>query len=124
MGIILTYAINERETFTDIQNWLKQIKLHASENVTKVLVGNKLDLEQDRQVTYSEGADLAAEMGVKFFETSAYNGTNINELFMSMAEEIKGKLDEEEQVGVISYTGSKLLKKGSEKTASSKDDCC
>lgn len=61
-------------------------------------------------------------MGVRFFETSAKTGQNIDELFMYMASEIKTKLDEEEQVGVISYTGSKLLKRGSDKT--NKDDCC
>jgi Ras-related protein Rab-8A len=44
MGIVLTYAINERETFEDIQNWVKQIKLHASDSVAKVLVGNKSDI--------------------------------------------------------------------------------
>jgi Ras-related protein Rab-8A len=88
MGIVLTYAINERESFEDIENWVKQIKMHASDNVTKVLVGNKSDIE-DRQVSHAEGERLAGELGIKFFETSAKTGTNIEELFYFMAEEIK-----------------------------------
>ena len=47
--------------------------MHASENVTKVLVGNKIDIP-DRHVSYNEGADLATSIGVKFFETSAKTG--------------------------------------------------
>jgi Ras-related protein Rab-8A len=93
MGIVLTYAINERETFEDIENWVKQIKLHASDNVLKVLVGNKADIE-GRKVTFAEGAALAKEMGINFFETSAKNGDNIEQLFTYMAEEIKNKLDQ------------------------------
>lgn len=50
MGIIMTYAINDRDTFLSLENWLKQIKMHASENVIKVLVGNKSDAA-DREVT-------------------------------------------------------------------------
>ena len=57
MGIVLTYAINERESFEDIENWVKQIKMHASDNVTKVLVGNKSDLD-GRQVSTEEGRRL------------------------------------------------------------------
>jgi small GTP-binding protein len=121
MGIVLTYAINERETFEDIQNWIKQIKIHASDNVLKVLVGNKIDID-DRKVSYDEGMQLAADLGVRFFETSAKTGEQIEELFMYMAEEIKNKLDQEEKVGAISYTGSKLQKHASEKQ--SKEDCC
>lgn len=121
MGIVLTYAINERETFEDIQNWIKQIKMHASDNVVKVLVGNKIDIN-DRRVSYDEGAQLAADLGVRFFETSAKTGEKIEELFYYMAEEIKKKLDEEEKVGVISYTGSKLQKNPSDKPT--KEDCC
>ena len=49
-------------------------------------------------------------MGVHFFETSAKTGANIEELFYYMAEEVKKKLDQEEKVGVLSYTGSKLHK--------------
>jgi len=51
MGIILTYAINDQQSFSAIESWMKQIKAHASENVIKILVGNKCDLP-DRQVTY------------------------------------------------------------------------
>ncbi len=58
MGIVLTYAVNERESFQSVENWMKQIKLHASDNVVKVLVGNKSDLP-NREVSYKEGEQLA-----------------------------------------------------------------
>ena len=54
MGIVLAYAINDRDSFKNIENWIKQIKQHASENVQKILVGNKCDME-DRQVSEEEG---------------------------------------------------------------------
>ncbi len=49
---------------------MKQIKTHASENVVKVLVGNKCDLP-DRKVSYDQGKQLATNFGVEFFEVSA-----------------------------------------------------
>lgn len=45
MGIIMTYAVNDRDTFAAIENWIKQIKMHASDNVIRILVGNKSDCE-------------------------------------------------------------------------------
>ena len=51
---MLAYAINDRDSFKNIENWIKQIKQHASENVQKILVGNKCDME-DRQVSEEEG---------------------------------------------------------------------
>ena len=54
MGIIMTYAINDRQSFNSLENWARQIKTHASENVVKVLVGNKSDCK-DRQVSEQEG---------------------------------------------------------------------
>lgn len=94
--------------------------MHASDSVIKVLVGNKSDID-DRQVSAQEGQRLADEMGVKFFETSAKTGANIEDLFVSMAEEVKRKLDQEDKVGVLSYTGSKLHKHQDKKE---KDECC
>jgi Ras-related protein Rab-8A len=51
MGIIMVYAINDRTSFNALENWMRQIKTHAAENVIKVLVGNKSDCG-DRQVSY------------------------------------------------------------------------
>lgn len=45
----MTYAVNDRDTFTAIENWIKQIKMHASDKVIRILVGNKSDCE-DREV--------------------------------------------------------------------------
>ncbi len=50
-GIILTYAINSSVSFRNITSWIKQIDAHASENVCKMLIGAKNDLEKDREVT-------------------------------------------------------------------------
>lgn len=58
MGIVLTYSVDDRTSFNDIENWIKQIKMHASSDVVKVLVGNKCDSGK-RVVSYEEGRKLA-----------------------------------------------------------------
>jgi len=55
MGIVLTYAVNDRESFNNIVNWMKQIKSHASENICKILLANKSDIEDGRVITKEEG---------------------------------------------------------------------
>lgn len=67
--------------------------MHASDNVVKVLVGNKSDIE-DRQVSYDEGSQLASSLGISFFETSAKTGANIEDVFLYMAQEVKKNLDQ------------------------------
>jgi Ras-related protein Rab-8A len=58
MGIVLTFALNERSSFDDIENWVKQVKMHANDNVVVILVGNKADLP-NRQVSREEAERLA-----------------------------------------------------------------
>lgn len=87
-GIILVYDITDRQSFIDIENWLNEIQTHASPNVTKILVGNKSDLEDDRQVSYQEGKEFAEKLGMEFLETSAKTRVNIDESFMKLTKAI------------------------------------
>lgn len=91
MGIILTYSIAEAETFRNIENWMKQIQQQASENVCRILVGNKCDVAE-RQVEFEEGRKLAQKYNIPFFETSAKSGMGVEEAFVSIAREIKNKI--------------------------------
>lgn len=87
----MVFALNDRASYNAMENWLKQIKTHAAENVVKVLVGNKVDVE-DRKVTEEEGRRLAAEFGVDYFEVSAKENSNIAEMFLGVGKEIKDKI--------------------------------
>jgi len=91
MGIILTYSVVEPDTFRNIENWMKQIQQQASENVCKILVGNKCDID-NRAVDIEEGRKLADKYGIPFFETSAKSGINVEETFMTIARDIKNKI--------------------------------
>ena len=54
-GIILVYDITDRESFSGIQNWMAEVEKYANDNVTRILVGNKSDLESSRAVSFEEG---------------------------------------------------------------------
>ncbi|CAD8205459.1 unnamed protein product [Paramecium octaurelia] len=95
-GIILTYDITDKQSFKDIENWLAEVEKHASENVVRLLVGNKADLESKRQVTYEEGKELADSLGIKFIEASAKANTNVDQAFMTLANNIKAKIGKSE----------------------------
>mmetsp|Transcript_22293 Transcript_22293/g.23246 ORF Transcript_22293/g.23246 Transcript_22293/m.23246 type:complete len:204 (+) Transcript_22293:39-650(+) len=86
-GIILTYDVTDENSFKNIRNWVKQIEQNAQTNVCKVLVGNKCDRE-DRKISYEEGAKLASEFKMQFFETSAKSNYNVNETFTFLTKEI------------------------------------
>eukprot|EP01002_Notosolenus_urceolatus_P011663 NODE_4033_length_848_cov_46.964956_g3342_i0.p1 GENE.NODE_4033_length_848_cov_46.964956_g3342_i0~~NODE_4033_length_848_cov_46.964956_g3342_i0.p1 ORF type:complete len:208 (-),score=52.29 NODE_4033_length_848_cov_46.964956_g3342_i0:99-722(-) len=90
-GIIVCYDVTEMESFNNVKTWLKEIEKYASEDVRKLLVGNKCDLVVRKVVDYQVAKDFADELGVPFLETSAKNSTNVEQAFTKMAAEIKAK---------------------------------
>lgn len=92
-GIIVVFDITDRESFSNVRQWMKEVERYAGDNVTRVLVGNKCDLAPKREVSYDEGEALANEFGIRYVETSAKDSTHVEEAFHLMATEIMDKVN-------------------------------
>ncbi|KAL6749451.1 Rab8/RabE-family small GTPase [Haematococcus lacustris] len=99
MGILLVYDITDEASFNNIRNWMRNIEQHASDTVNKILVGNKSDMaEEKRAVPYSRGKALADEYRIQFFETSAKENVNVEEVFTAIALDVMKRLQAEQQL--------------------------
>eukprot|EP00475_Leptophrys_vorax_P026278 TRINITY_DN3699_c0_g1_i1.p1 TRINITY_DN3699_c0_g1~~TRINITY_DN3699_c0_g1_i1.p1 ORF type:complete len:209 (+),score=58.28 TRINITY_DN3699_c0_g1_i1:64-690(+) len=87
-GILVVYDVTSKETLDHITEWMVSVNKWAGDTVTKVLVGNKADLEDKRQVSTAEGEEVARNMGMLYFETSAKTATNVDIVFMAEAQEM------------------------------------
>jgi Ras-related protein Rab-2A len=81
VGALLVYDITRRDTYIHLIKWLSELKENAPKDITIILIGNKNDLENERQVSYEEGESFAKENGLLFLETSAKTANNIAEAF-------------------------------------------
>ena len=89
-GFLCVYAITSRSSFDEINAFREQIlRVKDADTVPMVLVGNKSDLEAERQVTKVEGQDLAKSYGCPFFESSAKTRVNVEEGFYQLVREIR-----------------------------------
>jgi len=90
-GIIVVYDTTDLESFNNVKQWLHEIDRYASDNVNKLLVGNKSDLTSKRAVSFDQAKEFADSLGIEFIETSAKNSTNVEKAFMMMASQIKAR---------------------------------
>lgn len=97
-GIIVVYDVTDVESFDNVKQWLNEIDRYASENVNKLLVGNKCDLRNKRAVEYETAADFADKLDIPFLETSAKEATNVEKAFLTMAGEIKSTVGANQNV--------------------------
>ncbi|XP_078388622.1 ras-related protein Rab-8B-like [Cetorhinus maximus] len=88
MGIMLVYDITQEKSFDNVRNWIRDIEEHAPTDVERVILGNKCDVNQKRQVPKERGEKLAIDYGIKFFETSAKSSLNVEEAFITLTRDI------------------------------------
>ncbi len=91
-GLILVYDITSIKSFHNINNWLNYVKENSKQNVKLILVGNKTDLEEKREVSYDEGSIYASKHGMLFYECSANTGQNIDKIFIESTREIDKRI--------------------------------
>ena len=84
-GILLLYDVTNRDSFKNLESWLIEIEKNAKEKVLKILIGNKCDLTEDREISEEEGKAFALRNGMEFMETSAKMNTNVSEAFETLA---------------------------------------
>lgn len=91
-GAFVVYDISKKESFSNVDKWIGELKTHGDAEVCVVLVGNKCDLEDQRQVTTEEAAKKSEVYEAAFCETSAMQAVNIEKVFSIMVEEIAKKM--------------------------------
>ena len=91
---LVVYDISSRDSFNNVMSWIEDCRNQSPKTIFIVLVGNKCDLEDKRQVTYEEGKELADKNELLFFESSAKDGINVDDIFINSAKEISKKIEQ------------------------------
>ena len=126
-GALLVYDIASRESYNALTNWLTDARTLASPNIVIILVGNKKDLESEREVTFMEATRFAQENELAFLETSALTGENVEEVFLKCTRTILTKIDagelDPERVGSGIQYGNAQLRKPVERSPTNPSKC-
>jgi small GTP-binding protein len=98
---LVVYDITNKKSFASVDSWVRNIREFGNSDVVVMIVGNKSDLEQQRQVSTEEGHEMAEREGFLFMETSAFSGDNVENAFLSLLSNVMDtKREKGELVGV------------------------
>lgn len=91
-GVLVLFDVTNQQSFGCVESWLREIATHASQDISIVLVGNKKDQSNLREVNEQEAMTLANENGLEYFETSAKDGAGIEEAITFLCHKIDSNL--------------------------------
>lgn len=91
----IVFDITKRESFLNLQKWIEEARRYAASNVILILIGNKSDLEEERAVQLDEVQQMCQYIPEVLFvmETSAKENRNIDDVFVTLATELKRRVD-------------------------------
>ena len=140
-GVLLFYDITQKESFNKVSNWINAIKENSEKNVEIILIANKIDLYEKRDVAKTEAIDYAKSQNIKYFECSCQKKLNVyeilNEIILSMYKAFKEKStisrrsfnlkNDNEHNNYIEKDDNNIIQNGNikkEKTQKKKKKCC
>ena len=122
-GIMLVFDVTDDNSFDKIKDWMEQINSNMSKDeISIILIGNKCDLQDERVIDEQKAKIKAEELGVKYYETSALNGTGINEAFEGLVKLILKKnkiIPESRTISLVSKEAEEIVEKNEKKKS-----CC
>ena len=124
-GAFIVYDITRKDTFASIERWVNDLKATSDQKLTIILIGNKNDLDDKREVSKDQGEEKAKSFGCAFLETSAFSGDNLDKAFELMVKEIYEKFSnsssEEEEFEAVKKGEDLKVEKATDKK---KKACC
>ena len=121
-GILLIFDITSRDSFKELENWLAEVEKNASTQILKILIGNKCDLEEEREISKDEGEAFAMRNGMQYIETSAKINTNVNEAFEALSKIMVEYYSKKSSA--INENKTIKMNKGTDITIPKKKKCC
>ncbi|KAM6896002.1 EF-hand calcium-binding domain-containing protein 4B [Lycodopsis pacificus] len=100
-GVVVMYDVTVKESFRAVQPWLSSVQEAAEEGIPILLLGNKMDMDGERKVSFKEAEQLAYENKVMFFEVSAYTAKNVTESLTHLARVLMEQEDRVRDATVI-----------------------
>lgn len=107
-GVIIIYDATNENSFLNVDYWIQDLDRYTSYNDCKMLVGNKCDLESERQVSYEDGEKKAKQHGMKFREATAKSSESVDTIFRELASQL-----------LLLYSDTKITKETDKTTAKS-----
>ena len=122
-GAFIVYDITRKETFDDVDKWRNELISSCNQEITVMLIGNKCDLEDQREISKEQGEEKAKSFGFSFLETSALSGENLEKGFQMLIEEIyqKYKVEQSKSDEFNLNSGAEEIKIGK---MTKKKKCC
>ena len=124
-GAFVVYDITRKNTFESVDSWISALRSAADKNLNIIIIGNKSDLEDQRQVETEQGEEKAQNNEAAFMETSAYSGDNIVKAFDNMITDVYNKCKSEMLANVeIDIGKSKDINLNQNKEDKKGKKCC
>ena len=92
-GALVVYDITSKNSFNNLDKWMTEIKDKTSKDIRLMIIGNKIDLKQFREVTSEEAVTKAKELRIPLMETSALDATNVKKAFNVLLIEIYNQIN-------------------------------
>lgn len=130
---LVVYDVTSRSTFDKLESWIEELRENCQRETVIAIVGNKKDMDKQRQVSTQEGLNFAKKYGFQFTETCAFDKESVEPLFNGIVENIiekiqKGEIDpNNERLGIKvgnKQGGGKMISKGGATSSKDKKGCC
>ena len=122
----IVFDITNKESFDNVSKWIDDLHIIKPNPIIATLIGNKYDMKKNRKVTYTDAITLAIKNDMEYYETSAINKKNIEEIFFNNCEKIMEKIIKEnlKEGHGFKFIGNKTSIELDKLNKNKKNNCC